>query len=73
MQVLEGLAAQGDVKAARQVASAYEGVLADPAKAAHYLQLAANGGDAEAMYLLAHRYLSGRGVPTDYGKALRVR
>ncbi|HUI17337.1 MAG TPA: tetratricopeptide repeat protein [Alphaproteobacteria bacterium] len=46
-------------------------VAADPAQAAHYLEAAAKGGDAEAQALLGQLYMEGKGVPKNADLAWR--
>jgi TPR repeat protein len=44
---------------------------ADPARAAGYLQVAADGGDRTAQYLIGQMYLEGNGVARDDAQAYR--
>jgi TPR repeat protein len=49
-----------------------EGVKADPAAAARFLEVAAQEGQPHAMFLLANAYRAGAGVPKDEAKALTL-
>jgi TPR repeat protein len=60
------------VKLARVLHKGADGVPADPAKAARYLQMAADQGHSGAGYTLAQMYADGEGVPQDGARAVAL-
>jgi TPR repeat protein len=49
-----------------------QGVRADPAEAARWFDIAAQGGSPDAMFQLANAYRAGAGVPKDEAKAVEL-
>lgn len=74
--LLERAAEQGNSPAQARLGQLFEqgeeGLPADPARAAHYYQMAIDAGYTSALYKLASLYASGEGVPADGRRAAEL-